>query len=67
MMPTFLCRRLAAVLALFAVAICSQAAECFFPILVPELTSSTVLSLELPVEVLIDLGGRQEALRILAA
>ena len=66
MMPTFFCRRLAAVLALLT-AVAGLAAECFFPINVPELTSSTVLSLELPVEALIDLGGRQEALRILAA
>ncbi|NLF59528.1 MAG: hypothetical protein GX574_00120 [Lentisphaerae bacterium] len=67
MMPTLLRRRMLAVLAFLAGVICSQAAECFFPIHVPELTSSTVLSLELPVEALIDLGGRQEALRILTA
>ena len=69
MMPTFLSRRLATILALLnlAAALGSQAEECFFPIGVPELKSSTVLSLELPVEALIDLGGRQEALRIVAA
>lgn len=66
MMPTILSRGPAVALALLAAALSGQAAECFFPICAPELTSSTVLSLELPVQALIDLGGRQEALRIFA-
>ena len=61
------CGLAAAALLFLAAATNGPAAECFFPMVSPGLTTSGVFSLELPVHALIDLGGRQEALRVFAA